>query len=60
MNEKHCWTSRWVVLPEHMPIDHILSGDPAEALKFAVATAKRAGATLDRCQTFWRWELECL
>ena len=59
MNEKRYWTSRGVVVPERMPIDHILSDDPAEALKIAFAAAKRVGATLDRCQTFWRQELGC-
>ena len=58
-NEKHFWTSRGVVVPERMPIDHILSDDPAEALKIALAAAKRVGATLDRCQTCWRQELGC-
>jgi hypothetical protein len=59
MNEKRYWTSRGVVAAEHMPIDHILSDDPAEALKIAFAAAKRVDATLDRCQTFWRQELGC-
>ena len=59
MNEKRYWTSRGVVVPERMPIDHILSDDPAEALKIAFSAAKRVGATLDRCQTFWRQELGC-
>ncbi len=56
MNEKRYWTCPGVVVPERMPIDHILSDDPAEALKIAFAAAKRVGATLDRCQTFWRQE----
>ena len=59
MNEKRYWTSRGVVVPERMSIDHILSDDPAEALKIAFAAAKRVGATLDRCQPFWRQELGC-
>ena len=59
MNEKRYWTSRGVEVPERMPIDHILSDDPAEALKIAFAAAERVGATLDRCQTFWRQELGC-
>jgi hypothetical protein len=59
LNEKRYWTSKGIVVPERMPIDHILSDDPAKALKIAFAAAKRVGATLDRCQTFWRQELGC-
>ena len=59
MNEKRYWTSRGVVIPERMPIDRILSDDPVQALKIAFAAAKRVGATVDRCQTFWRQELGC-
>ncbi|MFM0732625.1 hypothetical protein PQQ52_19260 [Paraburkholderia sediminicola] len=57
MNEKRYWTSRVEVVPERMPIDHLLSDDPAEALKIAFAAAERVGATLHLCQTFWRHEL---
>ncbi|AJY43886.1 hypothetical protein I6G56_19740 [Burkholderia humptydooensis] len=57
LNEKRYWTSRGIVVPEVMPIGHILSNDPAEALKTAFEAALRAGATLDRCQAFWRQEL---
>ncbi|WP_431825301.1 rolling circle replication-associated protein [Burkholderia sp. F1] len=57
MNEKRYWTSRGVVVPEVMPIDHITSNDPAEALKLAFKAALQAGATLDRCQAYWRQEL---
>ncbi|KVC58890.1 hypothetical protein [Burkholderia stagnalis] len=57
LNEKRYWASRGVVVPEVMPIDHITSNDPAEALKIAFKAALRAGATLDRCQAFWRQEL---
>jgi len=46
--------------PERPPFDHLLSDHPAGALKIAFAAAKWAGATLDRCQTFWRQELGCL
>nr|WP_242686112.1 hypothetical protein [Burkholderia pseudomallei] len=57
LNEKRYWTSRGIVVPEVMPIGHILSNDPAEALKTAFEAALRAGATLDRCQAYWRQEL---
>jgi hypothetical protein len=57
MNEKRYWTSRGVVVPEQHTIEHVLSDDPARALKIAFAAAKRVGATLDRCQVFWRQEL---
>jgi hypothetical protein len=57
LNEKRYWTSRGVVVPERMPIDHILSDDPAVALKIAFDAARRVGAPLDRCQVFWRQEL---
>ncbi|KVD19181.1 hypothetical protein WI80_33325 [Burkholderia ubonensis] len=57
MNEKRYWTSRGVVVPEVMPIDHITANDPAEALKLAFKAALQAGATLDRCQAYWRQEL---
>jgi hypothetical protein len=32
LNETSYWTSRRVVVPERIHIDHILSDDPAEAL----------------------------
>jgi hypothetical protein len=57
MKEKRYWTSRWVVVPERALIDHILSDDPTEALKIAFAAANCVGATLGRCQMFWRQEL---
>ncbi|VBI72161.1 rolling circle replication-associated protein [Burkholderia pseudomallei] len=57
LNEKRYWTSRGVVVPDVMPIDHITANDPAEALKIAFKAALQAGATLDRCQAFWRQEL---
>jgi hypothetical protein len=59
MNEKRYWTSRGVVVPEQVPIEHILSDDPVQALKIAFDAARRTGAPLDRCQTFWRQELGC-
>ena len=59
MNEKRYWTGRDVVVPERMTIDHILSDDAADALKVAFAAAKRVGATLGRCQTFWHQEQGC-
>ena len=57
LNEKRYWTSRGIVVPEAMSIDHMLSDDLAHALKIAFAAAKRVGATLDRCQVYWQQEL---
>ncbi|WP_168666853.1 hypothetical protein [Paraburkholderia sp. SG-MS1] len=57
LNEKRYWSSRGIVVPERMPIGHILSDDAAEALKVAFDAARRVDAPLDRCQVFWRQEL---
>ncbi|AOJ69849.1 MULTISPECIES: rolling circle replication-associated protein [Burkholderia] len=59
MNEKRYWTSRGVIVPEVMPIDHVLSDNPADALQIAMRAALRVGATLDRCQIYWNQELGC-
>lgn len=57
LNEKRYWTSRGVAVPEQLPIDHVLSDSPAEALKIAFAAAMKVGASLDRCMVYWREEL---
>jgi len=57
LNEKRYWTSRGVLVPEQFPIDHIVSDDPAEALKTAFGAAMKVGASLDRCMVYWRQEL---
>ncbi|WP_261527812.1 rolling circle replication-associated protein [Burkholderia multivorans] len=59
LNEKRYWTSRGIAVPEIMPIDHVLSDSPADALRIAFEAAVRVGATLDRCQTYWNQELGC-
>ncbi|KVL95491.1 hypothetical protein [Burkholderia stagnalis] len=59
LNEKRYWTSRGVAVPEVMPIDHVLSDSPADALRVAFDAAMRVGAPLDRCQTYWNQELGC-
>ncbi|KVE52955.1 hypothetical protein [Burkholderia vietnamiensis] len=59
LNEKRYWTSRGVAVPVVMPIDHVLSDSPADALRIAFESAVRVGATLDRCQTYWNQELGC-
>jgi len=53
LNEKRYWTSRGVVVPEALPIDHITSDDPVVAMKIAVAAAEAVGASMARCQMFW-------
>ncbi|WP_322078962.1 hypothetical protein [Burkholderia cepacia] len=60
LNEKRYWTSRGVIVPEVMPIDYILSDDPATALKVAFDAARLVGASLERCEMFWRQELGAL
>ncbi|MFP3711322.1 hypothetical protein SB783_45880, partial [Paraburkholderia sp. SIMBA_009] len=47
LNEKRYWTSRGVVVPEVVPIDHIVSDSPVGALRIAFEAAMRVGATLD-------------
>jgi hypothetical protein len=60
LNEKRYWTSKGITVPDVHPIDHILSDDPMRAIKRVFAAAKWAGATLDRCQVYWREELGVL
>jgi len=57
LNEKRYWTSRGIVVPENMPIHHIGSDSPEEALNVVFQAALKVGATLDRCQVYWRQEL---
>jgi hypothetical protein len=59
LNEKRYWTSRGIVVPESQPIEHLLQNDPMQVLLVSFDAAKRAGANLDRCQTYWNQELGC-
>ncbi|WP_083294848.1 rolling circle replication-associated protein [Burkholderia plantarii] len=59
LNEKRYWTSRGIDVPQVMPIDHIFSDSPVDAVRIAFEAAIRVGATLDRCQTYWNQELGC-
>lgn len=59
LNEKRYWTSRGVVVPEVMPIAHLLADNAADAIKLAFDAALKVGSTLDRCQVYWNQELGC-
>ena len=58
LNEKRYWTSRGIEIPEAESIAHI-GNDPFKALVMAFDAALAAGATLDRCQSYWNQELGC-
>lgn len=51
-NEKRYWSSKGVVVPDAVLIEHQLVDDMLAAIKVAVAEAQRAGASMDRCQMF--------
>ncbi|MCY0388453.1 hypothetical protein OVY01_14735 [Robbsia sp. Bb-Pol-6] len=59
LNEKRYWTSKGVEIPEQHSIAHITSNNPGKALLLAFDAALDAGASLDRCQTYWNQELGC-
>ncbi|MEX3954726.1 hypothetical protein [Trinickia sp. EG282A] len=59
LNEKRYWTSRGIVVPDVMPIDHLLSDNAGEAIKVAFDAALKVGCVLDRCQVFWSQGLGC-
>lgn len=51
-NEKRYWSNKGVDVPEAVLIEHRLDGYLIAATKVAVAEPRRAGATMDHCQTF--------
>lgn len=59
LNEKRYWTSRGVVVPEAMPIAHLLADNAVGAIKLAFDAALKVGSTLDRCQVYWNQQLGC-
>ena len=59
INEKRYWTSRGIVIPDELPIDHLLENNAVEAIKCVFAAALKVGSSLDRCQTYWNEALGC-
>jgi hypothetical protein len=59
LNEKRYWTSRGIPVPERQAIAQLVGDSPIEAIKTAFRAAEWAGATLDRCQSYWNEGLGC-
>ncbi|HTH58985.1 MAG TPA: hypothetical protein VL689_02380 [Paraburkholderia sp.] len=59
LNEKRYWTSRGIPVPARQAIAQLVGDSPIEAIKTAFRAAEWAGATLDRCQSYWNEGLGC-